>query len=86
MPLVSEFFGIKIYMYWQDHMPAHFHAEYSGNTVLIDIVNAVVLQGVFPLKQLKLVLAWCELHKDELMANWESARDHGEIKRIEPLH
>jgi len=85
MPLISEFYGIKIYMYWKEHMPPHFHAEYAGSTILVDIVNGTVLKGAFPFGQLKLVLAWCELHNDELMANWKSAMEHGEIARIEPL-
>jgi hypothetical protein len=65
MPLISEFFGIKIYMYWQEHNPPHFHAEYNGLRAEVDINNAVILKGALPFKQLKLVLAWCELHKDE---------------------
>ena len=86
MPLVSEFFGIKIYMYWKDHSPQHFHAEFGQSQVLIDITNAVVLKGIFPGKQLKIVLAWCELHKEELMSNWESAKNHGTIEKIDPLN
>lgn len=85
MPLVSEFFGIKIYMYWKDHSPPHFHAEYGESQVLVDIDNSVVIKGIFPGKQMKIVLAWCELHKEELMANWESAKNHGAIEKIEPL-
>ncbi|MEM7181444.1 MAG: DUF4160 domain-containing protein [Spirochaetota bacterium] len=85
MPLVSEFYGIKIYMYWNDHAPPHFHAEYGNTQVLVDIRNAAVIQGLFPSKQLKLVLAWCELRKTELLGNWESAKQHGEIAKIEPL-
>ncbi len=85
MPLVSEFFGIKIYMYWKDHSPPHFHAEYGEAEALIDIENAVVLRGMFPSRQLKIVLAWCELHKAELLSNWESAKNHGTIEKIEPL-
>lgn len=85
MPLISEFYGIKIYMYWDDHIPPHFHAEYGNSKVLIDIKNVVVLRGIFPTKQLKIILAWCELHKEELLSNWESAKNHGILKRIQPL-
>jgi hypothetical protein len=52
---------------------------------LIDIRNAVVLRGMLPFRQLKLVLAWCELHEEELMRNWEAARQHEEIRPVEPL-
>jgi hypothetical protein len=40
---------------------------------------------VFPFKQLKLVLAWCELHRDELLENWGNALEHKEIHKINPL-
>ncbi|MCB1160916.1 MAG: DUF4160 domain-containing protein [Leptospiraceae bacterium] len=60
MPLVSEFFGIKIYMYWNDHMPPHFHAEYGDLQAIVDINNSVIIKGALPSRQLKLVLAWSE--------------------------
>ncbi|MCB9026897.1 MAG: DUF4160 domain-containing protein [Bdellovibrionaceae bacterium] len=59
MPLICQFFGIKIYMYWDEHFSTA--------------------------KQLKLILAWCEIHKKELIQNWNSARENGEINKIEPL-
>lgn len=57
MPVISEFYGIKITMFWNEHLPPHFHTEYSGNKVLVDIQHAIVIRGVFPFRQLKLVLA-----------------------------
>jgi len=86
MPIICEFFGIKIYMYWAEHSPPHFHAEYAEYRALIDINEAVVIKGHLPSKQLKLVLAWCEIHTNELLKNWESAQQHGELIKIEPLH
>ena len=86
MPLISEFFGIKIYMYWNEHMPPHFHAEYAEFKALIDIREAVVLRGYLPSRQLQLVLAWGEIHKQELVQNWELAQQHGDLVEIEPLH
>jgi len=85
VPLVSEFFGIKIYMYWADHFPIHFHAEYGSLKAIISVQEAVVIKGVLPAKQLKLVLAWCEIHKDELIKNWNSAQMNGQISKIDPL-
>ena len=85
MLIVSEFFGIKIYMYWDEHFPEHFHAEYGKFKVLVSIKESAVLKGAFPAKQLKLVLAWSEIHKDELVNNWNAAREHGKISKIEPL-
>lgn len=85
MPIISEFYGIKIMMFWNDHIPPHFHAQYGGNKILVDIASGAVIRGVFPFKQLKLVLAWCEIHREELMLNWESAMKHESIHRINPL-
>ena len=85
MPIISEFFGIKIYMYWDEHIPPHFHAEYGSYKILVSIQESVVIKGAMPSKQLKLILAWCELHQDELMNNWGFALKHGEIKKIDPL-
>jgi hypothetical protein len=85
MPVISEFFGIKIYMYWNEHFPEHFHAEYGSAKALISIPDAVVIKGALPAKQLKLVLAWCEIHRGELMTNWLAARAHDEISKIDPL-
>ena len=42
MPLVSEFYGIKIYMYWEDHSPPHFHAEYGDNQVILTFTVRII--------------------------------------------
>lgn len=85
LPVISEFYGIKIMMFWDEHMPPHFHAEYGDKKVLIDIAHGTVLKGFFPFKQLKLVLAWCEIHRDELIRNWENAQEHQDLYKINPL-
>ena len=64
MPEISLFYGIRVTMYYDDHNPPHFHVEYAGNKAIIDILNASVMRGALPNKQLKLVLAWCVLHQD----------------------
>ena len=84
MPIISEFYGIKVMMFWNEHMPP-FHAQYGENKILVDIQNATVIKGVFPSKQLKLVLAWCEIHREELMINWENVLRHELLNRINPL-
>ena len=85
MPEISLFYGIRVTMYYDDHNPPHFHAEYNGSKVLVDIINGRVLTGAFPSRQLKFVLAWAELHKDELMQNWELAKDDKPLLKIAPL-
>ncbi len=85
MPEISLFYGIKITMYYDDHNPPHFHAEYNGNIALVDIVNIQVNKGSLPNKQLKIVLAWCAIHQDELMQNWELCKQDKPLNRINPI-
>ena len=85
MPIISLFYGIKITINFDDHNPPHFHAEYAGNSAMIDIINGTVIKSALPKRQLKFVLAWAELHKDELMQNWELAGENTTLIKIEPL-
>lgn len=85
MPEISLFYGIRVTMYYDDHNPPHFHAEYNGNKAIVDICNARIIKGALPSRQLKLVLAWCVIHQDELMQNWELSKDGKPLNRISPL-
>ena len=85
MPEISLFFGIRISIYYSDHNPPHIHAKYSDSEALIDIQKVSVLKGALPSRQLKLVLAWVVLYQDELMQNWELAKDGKEPHSIPPL-
>lgn len=85
MPEISLFFGIRITINYNDHVPPHFYAEYNGEKALVDIINVRIIKGYLPKRQLKLVLAWAEIHKDELMQNWELARNNQTLYRIAPL-
>ncbi|MCM1184374.1 MAG: DUF4160 domain-containing protein [Roseburia sp.] len=85
MPEISLFYGIKVTMYYDDHTPPHFHAEYNGNRIIVDIIKGKVIKGGFPGKQLKLILAWAVIHQDELMQNWELSKAGKPLNRINPL-
>ena len=85
MPEISLFFGIRVTMFYNDHNPPHFHAEYAGHKALVDIQGGYVIRGALPFRQLKLILAWCELHRDELMQNWELSKDAKPLNHIDPL-
>ena len=85
MTEISLFFRIRVTINYNDHVPAHFQAEYNGNQVLVDIINVKILKGYFPKRQLKLILAWAEIHKDELMQNWKLSRNRQALYRIAPL-
>ena len=84
VPTISMFFGILIRMYYDEHNPPHFHASYQGNQATFDM-EGNILEGAFPDRQKKLVSAWAVLHKDELLANWELAREDQALFRIDPL-
>ncbi|MDP2683228.1 MAG: DUF4160 domain-containing protein [Deltaproteobacteria bacterium] len=87
MPTISMFYGIIIRMYCgkAEHNPPHFHAYYQEYKAIVDITSCEIIDGNLPAKQAKLVLAWAELHKDELTADWELA-SKGELPfKIEPL-
>ncbi len=78
---ISLFYGIRITMYYNNHMPPQFHAEYN-NKALVDIINIQVIKDSLPNKQLRLILAWCTIHQDELIQNWELTKDMKPLNRI----
>lgn len=87
MPTISMFFGIIIRMYFapKEHNPPHIHAYYQDSRATIDIQMCELISGDIPKKQLRLVLAWVEIHKDELLANWELCQNGENPFQIEPL-
>jgi hypothetical protein len=85
MPELSRFLGIIIYMYFNDHAPPHFHAEYNEYQAAIAIDNFGILEGKLPAKVLSLVVEWASEHHDELLENWESIRMTGKFHKISPL-
>lgn len=85
MPTISMFRGIRITMYWADHMPPHFHATYGGEEVIVSIKDVEVLDETLPNKQLKMLLGWAAMRQDQLMDNWDLAEKKQELFPIEPL-
>ena len=85
MPEISRFFGIVISLYYDDHLPPHFHARSSGDEAVIAIATQDVLRGWLPFRALELVCEWAMMHEQELMANWERARARRRLMKIEPL-
>ena len=81
MPEISRFFGIIVTMYFNEHNPPHFHIKYNNAEAQFDLIDGVFSKGAFPSKQARLVLAWYEIHKEELMDLWNSKV----FKKIEPL-
>ena len=88
MPTISMFYGILVLMFFRDnrrhHLP-HIHARYQSEEAAISLEDGRVLDGGIPPKQLKMVLAWIEIHKEELFVDWELAVNGEEPFRIAPL-
>jgi len=88
MPSISTFYGIIIYMYFMDnkqHKLPHIHVKYQGDEVVISIPDGNILEGSISKPKMKLLQAWIEIHKDELVANWELAVSGEQPYKIEPL-
>ena len=80
--------GYIIYMYFMDnkqHKLPHVHAKYQEYEVIVEIPEGNVLEGNIPVSKMKLLQAWIEIHKDELMADWELAVSGEHPYKIEPL-
>ena len=87
MPIISSFFGIIVRMYFKDtqqHNTPHFHVKYGGENAVFDL-NGNIIAGSFPPKQTKYVVAWAEIHKDELEALWEIIQTDEEYFKIKGL-
>jgi hypothetical protein len=88
MPVISMFYGILIMMYYFDndkHHHPHIHAEYAEHGAVIAISDGEILEGELPGAKMKLIQAWMEIHKDELMADWELAVKGQKPYKIDPL-
>ena len=74
MPTISMFFGIIIRMFSRDiekhHIP-HIHADYQGTIAVYSIIDGMILAGGLPPNKHKLVVAWIEIHQEDLLADWD---------------
>ena len=87
MPIISQFYGILIYIYKEvsgKHHTPHFHAKYAEYEGIYDF-EGNLLEGYLPRKQSKFVEAWTLLHQDELQAAWTAWSESGEIIKIDGL-
>jgi hypothetical protein len=88
MPELSRFFGIVIRMFVEPGAPhhrPHFHAYYQDavGVVAVDVID--LMAGDLPPRQRRLVEAWAEIHREELLANWERLQSGQRPVKIEPL-
>jgi len=84
MPEISRFYGIAITMNYNEHNPPHFHATYQEYEISVDIKTGFV-NGRMSKRALKMIFEWLELHKDELLEDWQLARDRKALFKIAPL-
>ena len=84
MPVISRFYGIVVFMNYREHEPPHFHAMYQDQEVSIEIKTEMV-EGKMSKRALRMLFAWGELHRDELLDNWERARTRKPLRQIDPL-
>ena len=85
MPIISTFFGIVIRMFYQEHEPGHFHAEYQGQQATFlfsgDILAGEIRSGTAR----RLIREWAAEHRGELEANWARMKAGQALARIGPL-
>ncbi len=86
MPRISSFYGIGIWIYWNEgvHARPHFHARYGGQAASVDFDGKLIAGSLTP-RALALVAEWAGLRRTELSANWERARREEALEAIEPL-
>ena len=87
MPVLSAFYGLIVRMYRESagkHSKPHIHVKYAEFSVILTF-DGEVLEGSLPPSKMKLILAWIELHRDELEMNWELISEGHAIFKIDPL-
>jgi hypothetical protein len=88
MAVLSMFYGIIVSMYYFDnrqHNLPHIHVRFQDHEAVIAIEDGTVLEGDLPSNKMKLIQAWVELHKDDLIANWSLAISGEGVFKIDPL-
>jgi hypothetical protein len=86
MPRISAFYGVVIYMYWneRDHPVPHFHAYHAGRRASVAL-DGTVLAGSLEPRALQFVREWARLRDGEIQMNWDRARKNEVLLSIAPL-
>jgi hypothetical protein len=84
VPALSRFYGIVVFMNYNDHNPPHFHARYQDQEVSVDLGTGVV-RGTMSKRALQMLFEWTDQHREELFKNWELARQRKALEPIAPL-
>ncbi len=82
------FYGMIIMMFYMDnkeHKLPHIHVKYQDEKSVFEIPSGKLLAGEIPANKRKLIEAWIEIHKDDLMADWQLAVEGQKVFKIDPL-
>ena len=88
MPSISMFYGLVVYLYYIDnkqHNVPHIHVKYQRDEAVFDILDGELLEGDIPKAKIRLIQAWIEVHREDLLTNWELALNGQTPLPIEPL-
>ncbi len=88
MAIISMFYGIIISMYYFDnrrHHTPHIHVKYQDEEAVFSIPDGEMITGTLKPNKQKLIKAWIEIHKEDLMADWTLASEGEEVFKIDPL-
>ena len=85
MPEISRFYGIVIKMYFNDHLPPHFHAAYGAQEALLNIDSLALIAGRLPPRAIGMVMEWASSHQMELREAWKRAKNLQQPGKIDPL-
>ncbi len=86
MPEISRFYGIRITIYFDDHPPSHFHAEYGEYEAVFSIKDGEVINGKLPNTAKKLVKKWYGLQKENILKAWEQIQNDEVFDKVPPLN
>jgi len=86
IPLTSlKILQIPDHLDHKDHAPPHFHAKYNDKSGIFSITELKMVEGNLPSKVISLIVEWANMHKDELISDWDLAQEAKPLKKIEPL-
>ncbi len=81
MPEICRFYGIIVFMNYNEHDPPHFHAKYQDQEVIVEIPTGII-QGRMSRRALRMLFEWSEIYREELLQNWERARERKPLEKI----
>jgi hypothetical protein len=85
MPKVCSFYGIKIYIYWDDHPRPHFHAKYGGQEMVVAVNGLKISEGSLPHQATRLVMKWAKENLAAIKRDCDLAEKQMPVEQIPPL-